>query len=129
LYFGRYYSSNAPEFAVLDTTSANPTLLGTSDVGTSGNTSGVYGLIAGAGKAFLLTGNTTSGIGKFLVMDATNPASISQTTSLSLPSGNAPVALDCEWNASDGKDYFYAASNPISGGNAGKGALSIITGS
>lgn len=128
LYLGRYSSltAGAPEFAVLDTTSANPALLGSRDTG--GTTAGIYGLIAGNGRAFLLSGNATTGGGQLLILDASNPSAITQTATVALPSSGAPVALDCEWNSADGKTYLYAASVPVSGGSANKGAITVISG-
>lgn len=136
LYFGRTWILNtSPEFAVLNTASATPALLGSFDTGpNSGSPFGVYGVIVGNGTvsgtpswlALTLTGSQSNG-GKFQVLNVNNPASVSSIASLTLPNSGSGIALDCEWNAATAKDYVYAASVPPSGSFANKGAISIIT--
>lgn len=117
LYFGRYYISSDHELVVLDTTSANPGLLGTKDVGTTLDTRGVYHTIVRSNLAFLLTGNATGATSKLQIFNIANPASITQVSSSDLIGGGEPRGFDCESN------YMYAASVPSSG----KGSISIIT--
>jgi type II secretory pathway pseudopilin PulG len=118
LYLGRYYSSSGHEFMALNTVSS-PTLTASADIGTSGNTMGVYGAIVRDTLAFLLTGNSTSNNnGRLQVY---NLATMSQIGSVSLPNSGAPSSLECEG------DRFYAASTPVSGGQTNKGSISIIS--
>lgn len=120
-YLGRYYSSSGAELVALDSTSANPSLLGALDIGTSGNTMGVYGVIVRDYLAFLLTGNTTSNNdGRVRIANIGDPASITSGANVALPNSGSPTALDCEGGR------LYAASVPVSGGQANKGSLSII---
>lgn len=121
LYLGRYYSSSGNELIILNAATANPTVLGGSDIGTSGSTMGVYGALVRDTLAFLLTGNTTNNNdGRIRIMNVTNPASPTNVASLSLPNSGAPSALDCE------ADTLYAASVPTSGGQTNKGSITII---
>lgn len=120
LYLGRYYSSNAPEFAILDTSGASPLLKGTADISTSLSTVGVYGLIVKDYLAFLLTGNDTGASTKFQAYDTRNPSSITTYgNSLTLTSGGAsarPAGFDCEGNA------FFAGAVP----STNRGVFSVI---
>jgi hypothetical protein len=129
LYLGRYYSLTAstPELYVFDTTPATPSLRGSYDTGpSSGSPYGIYGIIANLTQAFLLTSSSAAG-GKFQVMNTSSPGAISAGTSVTLPNTGGGVALDCEWNPTDGKDYFYAASLPTSGTFSNRGSLTVIT--
>ena len=121
LYFGRYYINSEPEFAVLDTTSLNPSLRGTREMNGLGETRGVYNALVRSNFAFLFTGNTTGSATKLQIYNIENPAAITAVTSTDLISGSEPRGFDCESN------YLYAASVPTSGGNANKGSISIIT--
>ncbi len=118
LYFGRYYmNSSDPEFAVLDTTSANPSLLGSRKIGGSLDTRGVYSTIVRSNLAFLFTGNATGATSKLQILSVGAPGSITQAVSQDLVSGGEPRGFDCESN------YLYAASVP----STNKGTISIIT--
>lgn len=121
-YLGRYYSSSGPELIALSSESAAPSLLGSLDVGTSGNTMGVYGVIVRDYLAFMLTGNTTANNdGRVRIANVANPAAITLGANVSLPNSGSPTALDCEGG------YLYAGSVPVSGGQANKGSISIIS--
>ncbi len=121
LYFGRYYIGSDHEFSVLDTTSTNPTALGTREVGTTVDARGVYNTIVRNNLAFLLTGNATGATSRLQVLNIANPAAITQVSSSDLVASGEPRGFDCESN------YMYAASVPTSGGNTNKGSISIIT--
>ncbi|KND51769.1 MAG: Autotransporter adhesin [Parcubacteria bacterium C7867-001] len=122
LYLGRYYSlNNAAESLTLDVTNATPTLTSSYDIGTSGNTIGVYDTIIRGSLAFLLTGNTTGASGKVQIASIAANGSMNPGAAVTLPSSAAGTALDCEDN------YLFAASVPTTGGNANKGSISIIT--
>ena len=85
-------------------------------------TDGIYGLIVRDHYAFLNTGNKATGNGQLRIYDIANPANPSQVgSSIFFPNGGAPAGFDCEAN------YLWAASVPLSGANANKGALSLIT--
>lgn len=117
LYFGRYYINSDPELAVLDTTSATPTLLGSRDVNGISETRGVYNAIVRSNFAFLLTGNATGSGTKLQVYNVTNPASITSVTAADLITGSEPRGFDCESNV------LYAASVP----STNRGSISVIT--
>lgn len=121
LYFGRYYINGESELAILDTTSAAPSLLGTRDIGTTFDARSVYATVVRSGFAFLFTGNATGATSRLQIVNAQNPASLSSVASVDLISSGEPRGFDCESN------YVYAASVPVSGGNTNKGSISIIT--
>lgn len=121
LYFGRYYISSDPELAILNTATANPTLLGSKDIGTSLDARSVYGTLVRGALSFLFTGNATGATSKVQIFNNTNPANITTVTSLDLVTAGEPRGFDCESN------YVYAASVPTSGGNTNKGSIHIIT--
>jgi hypothetical protein len=128
LYFGTYYNlTTSPEFSIIDTSTALPTLKGSYDIGpNSSNPFGVYGLVANNKLAFVLTSSLSNG-GKIQILNVGTPASVSAGSSVNLPNTGGGVGLDCEWNPSNGKDYFFAASVPTSGTNTNKGSLTVIT--
>jgi type II secretory pathway pseudopilin PulG len=121
LYFGRYYITPDPELAILDTTTANPTLAGSKDIGTTLDTRSVYGTVVRSNLAFLFTGNKTGATSKLQIFNISNTTNILQVSSSDLVSLGEPRGFDCESN------YLYAASVPTSGGNQDKGSISIIT--
>ena len=125
-YLGRTYVANAPELEIID--AQTPTLVpltptgsgGPNDIGpNAGNPYGIYGVIARDTRALVLT-SAASG-GQLRVMNISNPASITQTASHSLPNAGGGVALDCEAN------YVYAASVPQGGSFLNRGSLTFIT--
>lgn len=138
LYFGRYYISSDPEFAILNTTTPTPTLLQTTpsstyDIGTSANPLGIYGIIVGNGlvsgvnRWLAMTLTSKTGGGAFQVLNVDSPGAISSVATVTLPNNGGGVSLDCEWNDTNGKDYFYAASVPTTGSFVNKGSISIIS--
>lgn len=121
LTMGRSYVSGAPEFAILDTATGAPTLLGTSDVGPNASSPySINGLLVRDYLTFVLTGSPSAG-GRLQILNTANPAALVTDATLTLPNTGSGVALDCEGN------YLYAASVPLSGTFTNRGSISIIT--